>query len=186
MIHKLIQSLAIIALSTSLTTSMLATEDSIELIRNGDFSSTSIEPWKPILLDGAAGTFQVVTEGPENKPVALINITTASNEGKGWATGMAQPISLSKDKKYRLTFRIKGNNTPPTMLVIIGSNYPPFSPIPGVRAVGVVVTKDWQNITFNFTPTVDEPKARIVFSDFNKAGANLYLSNISLLELPAQ
>lgn len=155
------------------------------MLQNGEFSNGAIDPWQLILLNGAAGTCQVVSDGPDKKPAALVTITSASQEGEAWQVGFNQNgIHVSKGKSYRLTFQVKGSGVP-SVTALVGPSHPPYGSLPGIERKVVPVTGDWQKVTYDFTVTEDEEQARVLFYNFNVSGATIGLSAISLVELPS-
>lgn len=179
------KSLFILLLGAALFASASGAFGSGELLQNGGFSNDTIDPWKLVLMDGAAGTCQIVPDGPDKKPAVAINITAASQGGKAWEAGLNQnALSVSKGRTYRLSFQVKGSNVP-SLTVIVGPSHPPYGSLPGVDRKVVMVTDDWQKVTWDFIVTEDEPAARIFFYNFNVSGASISLSAISLQELPS-
>jgi len=174
--------LLLLVLGAGLTASMFGAG---ELLQNGNFSTATIDPWQLILMDGAAGTCQVVPDGPDKKPAALVSITAASQGGEAWQVGVNQnAIKVSKGKSYRLSFQIKGSGVP-SLTVLVGPSHPPYGSLPGVERKVVTLTDDWQKVAYDFTATEDEAEARVLFYNFNVSGATISLSAISLVELPS-
>jgi hypothetical protein len=176
--------LPVLVIGAGLMTSSFAA-DPVELLQNGSFANDSIDPWKLILLDGAAGTTRVIPDGPDKKPAVVIDITAASQGGQPWHVGLNQGgLNFSKGKSYRLSFRVKGSNVP-SLTAIVGPSHPPYGSLPGVERKAVAPTDTWQQVTHDFVPTEDESDARILFYSFNVSGASISLADISLVEVPS-
>jgi hypothetical protein len=147
-----------------------------ELVKNGDFSSTTITNWTLGRKDSAHVSGQI-TGGAY---VVTRTAAAAANDTDSWNIQFSHKgISLQKGKSYTVSFKVKADSAF-QMAVNVGMNKDPWGTYSGFQQYAVKNT--WDSLSFEFTMTDNsDDGARLVF-DFGlmrKAGT-ISLDNVSL------
>jgi hypothetical protein len=152
-----------------------------ELVRNGDFSSTSVTSWAINLQKGAAATRSVV----DGKLVVDITkfVTQDSTAERYYVQLQQTGIKLQKGLEYEIKFHAKCDSTYQIM-VYTGMNKDPWANYSG-WSFQPMLSPQWDSsYSTTFTmDSADDAGARLVFDigDAGSTGARkVYFDNISI------
>lgn len=110
-----------------------------------------IRPWT-VATHGDARATLLVTSGD----VMAIDIA-ALDDGQAWQIQVRGPsLVIHADKRYAVSFRARAA-APRPMLVTLAQNHAPWQAV-GLSAKADLTT-EWQDFSFRFTGTIDEPDA---------------------------
>lgn len=147
-----------------------------ELVKNGDFSSSTLTNWSLARKDSANVTGQI-TGGAY---VVTRAIVAAAGDTNAWNIQFVyKGISLQKGKSYTVSFKVKADSTF-GMNVNVGKNKDPWGTYSGYQPYTVKNSFDSLSFEFTMTDSTDDA-ARLVFDMglMRKAG-KIYLDNISI------
>ncbi|MBN1309322.1 MAG: carbohydrate binding domain-containing protein [Chitinispirillaceae bacterium] len=147
-----------------------------ELVKNGDFSSTTLTNWAFSRKD-SANVSGVITSG-----VYVVTRATdaAEDDTNTWNVQFSHTgISLEKGKSYTVSFQAKADSSF-EMEVNVGMNRDPWSSYSGYQKYTVKNT--WDTLSFEFTMTdTSDNAARLVFDMGRmRTAGTISLDNISM------
>ena len=148
------------------------------LIRNGNFEA-ELQDW---LLDQhrpamATTTFQ--TTDAEGKTALEIEIIQPGDEA--WKVQLAQGgFSISAGKIYTLTFYAKADPEVNGVVVAIAQTPAPYAVLAFKEQL--TLSPEWNKFVIDLVPKVDEPNARLLFSNLGGHPGKVWISQVSLVE----
>lgn len=136
------------------------------------------DAWKLVSVEGAKSKRTISADGPTGGEALAVEITEGGG-GLVWQNQLKFVLPLEKGKDYELKFRMKAEGDPAPIAVGAFMNGDPYSSLAPNEEFEA--KKDWKEFVYKFTPTEDEPNARISFH-LNVPGATFYLADVSLTE----
>lgn len=159
----------------ALTPALLHAED---LIRNGSFEA-ELQDWfldqhRPAM---ATTTFQ--TTDPDGKKAIEIEVVQPGDEA--WKVQLAQiGFRISAGTVYTLTFFAKAEPEVTGVVAAISQASAPYAVL--ALKEKLTLSPEWNKFVINLIPKVDEPNARLLFSNLGGHPGKVWISQVSLVE----
>jgi Carbohydrate binding domain len=118
------------------------------------------------------------TEFAFENGVAVATVAVAGSAG--WMNEVvAAPLRLQNGKRYTVSFEACADQEW-TISANISQNHAPWSSMGMIRKL--VIGRDWQRYSFLIDAVMDEPDARLLFTDLARQGAVLRLRQVTMCE----
>ncbi len=169
---------AIIAAALACSTFQLAQAEVAEgtLIKNGDFSTKGVKPWKIFALkDITKPTFKVAD--------GVVTITSAQASAKAASEQMSQELAgIKSATKYKLTFDAKSTDTAAELIISLARSKDWTKGHYGVFKK-LKLTSEWSSQTVYFTTKqIDEGNAPQMKFLFGLLKGEINFRNVKLVE----
>jgi hypothetical protein len=164
---------AVIAALTLLPSILFA-----DLIRNGDFASQLVG-WFLDKHSPAQATATFESSDMEGNTAIEIDVVEPGDEP--WKVQLAQSgFSVYGGKIYTLTFYAKAEPELYGVVAAIAQSNDPYAVLASKGQL--TLTPEWKKFDVELTPSADETKARLIFSNLGRNRGKIWLSQISLVE----
>jgi acetyl esterase/lipase len=150
-----------------------------ELITNPAFES-GLDTWQPQNLQGTKASFEIK---PIENGKHAICITVPQAGEKRYYVQILHPIYslLSASKSYTLSFRARSKPGAPIVVFVRASKTPPGEMW---RQDPIVLTEDWKDYSYTFTPGADSQANYLTISGLAAQAGEYWFTNVSLQESP--
>ncbi len=144
--------------------------------------ASNLNRWVFQEIEEAAGTKEIVEQGPENEPA--LKITTEKIGRESWHIQTFYPnLHFKKGRLYKVTLWLKSDSTR-DIRVSIKMDHSPWQNLDQSKSVEVLPR--WKEYEFTFSPNQEDQNARLQLSNLADETGDLFIARPSIIEMGPQ